>query len=156
MTDQWWVDTRTAIAAKIAPTVGWYGEDDAANEAIDMVRERLAADGLVIVKADEYEALKDWVAKEAELIDDVTGRDVVRPMTERINKLYMALNAKARGDENDLDGDPALPWNRLVGATAYAFAKAVVNARWAVNEHRRVEQLEAEVARLRAVVEGDK
>ena len=60
------------------------------------------------------------------------NRDAVRHMRERIDHLYMGLNADARGEETDFDGEPIKKWNRLVNATATAFCYAVAKGRWAV------------------------
>lgn len=96
--------------------------------------------------ARRYKALRrEWLIKK-ELMDSVTGYDFLGDVHKRIGKLYMQFNAEARGDTRDLDGDEISwqeKWNNLVGATAICMARAVANARWAVNEHARNERLTA-------------
>lgn len=82
-----------------------------------------------------------------ELLDADRGYDVVKPLSERIDKLYMQLNAAARGDDADFDGDPIQKWNNLVSATATALAYAVAQGRWAVMAHKRLAEAEALLAR---------
>ncbi len=55
-------------------------------------------------------------------------------LSDRIDKLYMALNVRARGEE-------AEPWNRLVDALASALVRWIANERWAVAEHRDADKL---------------
>jgi hypothetical protein len=84
-----------------------------------------------------------------ELYRACNGAEVYAVIDPKIRKLYMQLNAKARGDETDVEGDPIEQWNRLVDLTVTAVTRWVVANRWAVNEHQRVEQVEAEVRDLR-------
>lgn len=79
-----------------------------------------------------------------ELLDAQSGMDVLTPLREKIGKLYMNLNAQARGDAVDCEGDEVggiTKWNRLVDATATIATYAVAQGRWARSEHDRAERL---------------
>jgi hypothetical protein len=81
----------------------------------------------------------------------------------RIDKLYMALNARGRAQRQgedpdeavDADGDPAKPWNRLVEALSYALVHWMANARWAVLEHREANRLRELVGEHKVVITVD-
>jgi hypothetical protein len=70
----------------------------------------------------------------------------VEELRPRIDKLYMALNARARGDDRDFEDDPAEPWNRLVELLVHVLVKLIANTRWAVEEHREADRLRDEVS----------
>jgi hypothetical protein len=94
-------------------------------------------------RADRMELLEKW-----ELYRSAMGQDVHDALSPKIAKLYMALNAKGRGDEQDLDGDPAKPWDQLIAALATATVYALANGRWASVEHRRAERLREALCEL--------
>jgi hypothetical protein len=102
-----------------------------------------ASDSDVVALAAEVLRLRDLAEVKYELLMAEKGYDVLADLRPRIQKLYMALNAQARGDEADVDGDPAQPWDRLLDLTAAALVRCIANGRWAVLEHRSADQLRA-------------
>jgi hypothetical protein len=96
----------------------------------------------------ERDAAREELLEKWELYRACNGAEVYDTIDPRLRKLYMQLNAQARGDETDLDGDPIEQWNRLVELTVTAVARWIAASRWAVNEHQRAAALDADVARL--------
>jgi len=92
----------------------------------------------------ERDAARDELLEKWELYRACNGAEIYDVIIPKIRKLYMTLNAKARGDKNDCEGDPVQEWNRLVDLAVTAVVRWVVANRWAVNEHQRVEQVEKE------------
>jgi hypothetical protein len=95
----------------------------------------------LLALSEEVLRLRAYAEEAYELLTTMNGRDVYDKLKPRIDKLYINLNARARGDETDIEGDPIQPWNHLVGALTTALAHWMANARWAVEEHRNVEAL---------------
>jgi hypothetical protein len=100
----------------------------------------------------QRDAARDELLEKWELYRACNGAEVYDEVIPKIRKLYMQLNAKARGDESDVEGDPIEQWNRLIDLTVTAVLRWMVANRWAVNEHQRCEKVDARVAELEAAI----
>lgn len=106
----------------------------------------------IVALAHEVLRLRELAEVKYELLRAEKGYDVLAELAPRIDKLYMALNAEARGAETDLDGDSLedgkTKWNRLVGLAATTLARLVAAERWAALEHRAADDLRASMAMI--------
>lgn len=100
--------------------------------------------------AREVLRLRELAEVKYELLRAEKGLDVLAEVSPRIDKLYMALNAEARGDEADFDGDSLedgkTKWNRLVGLATTVVARWIAAERWAAIERRAADDLRASLA----------
>lgn len=100
--------------------------------------------------AREVLRLRELAEVKYELLRAQKGLDVVAELRPRIDKIYMALNAEARGLSADVDGDSLeggkAKWNRLVGLAVTALVRWVAAERWAAAEHRAADDLRASLA----------
>jgi hypothetical protein len=105
---------------------------------------------VIEAKDAEIARLRELAEVKYELLRAEKGYDVLAELAPRIDKLYMALNAEARGDAADFDGEPLedgkAKWNRLVGLAATTLTRWVAAERWAALEHRAAEDLRASLA----------
>ena len=99
--------------------------------------------------AAEVLRLRELAEVRYELMRAEKGYDVLAALAPRIDKLYMTLNAEARGDNADFDGDQVdgtTKWNRLIETLSTALAHWLAAEKWAALEHRTADELRASMA----------
>jgi len=101
----------------------------------------------VLLLAIEVLRLRELAEVRYELLRAEKGYDVLKELKPRIDKLYLTLNAEARGLSEDVEGDSLeggkAKWNRLVELAATALVHWIASQRWAALEHRAAEDLRA-------------